>query len=141
MQLSTLLLYITASISLTSAIAIPEAGDSTQHLQKRACFKTGENFGNQRDLAQDKARFACNKHFKGNWKKRETVVKCYDLGSSGKSVLLTVGLTGPNAGSTRYLDPDECFSGLSSEILNCGKGGDTTYGNWRYRADPNSGGC
>lgn len=140
MKTSTLLLFAVNYLGLASAASIANPDDSLHAIEKRACFKTGASFGNDQSAALSAAWTACNNDFSGRYNKRETRVKCYNL-SSNKQVKLTVGLTGPNAGSTRAIDERECYDGLSSEIFNCGKGGDTTYGNWRYRADPNEGRC
>ncbi|KAL3952486.1 hypothetical protein ACCO45_012429 [Purpureocillium lilacinum] len=111
MQLSVLFVVAVASLGLSSAATTPNPSDS--HLEKRKCFKTGE---------------------------KEKVTRCYGI-SSKKSVKYTVGLLGPNAGATRYLGEDECYDGLHKEVVNCNRGGETTYGNWYYRADPNAERC
>ncbi|KAH6869428.1 hypothetical protein B0T10DRAFT_296282 [Thelonectria olida] len=139
MQPSTLLLFAVASLGFTSAATIPEVTDSN-HLHKRKCFKTGQPYGNQQGEAQEFARTVCNNHFKGTWRKGDKVSRCYTL-PDNKSVIFTVGLLGKNAGATRYLGSDECYDGLHKEVVNCSHGGETTYGNWYYRADPNTGIC
>ncbi|RYO77859.1 hypothetical protein DL766_004894 [Monosporascus sp. MC13-8B] len=140
MKPSTLLLFAVNYLGLASAASIANPDDSLHAMEKRACFKTGANFGNDQNAALNAARTACNGPLNGKYNKRETRVRCYNL-SQSKHVMLTVGLTGRNAGSTRTIGSDECYNGLTKEIINCGKGGDTTYGNWRYRADPNEGRC
>lgn len=132
MQPSTLLLFAVSYLGLASAVSVAQPEHSLHAMEKRACFKTGANFGNERAAAIEAAKKACNGPLKGTYKKRETAVKCYGIGGN-KHVVFTVGLQGANAGSTRTLGAAECLDGLSSEIYNCGKGGDTTYGNWRYR--------
>ncbi|KAL2198297.1 hypothetical protein P885DRAFT_75909 [Corynascus similis CBS 632.67] len=144
MKVSTLLVAAVSYFGLASAAAVanPDSNDvlESRDIHARACFDSGANFGNQRATARDRASTACNGPLKGKYLKRETRVKCYSIGG-GKHVKLTVGLTGPNAPDSRTLGYSECYDGLLSEIMNCGKGGDTTYGRWRFRADPNEGAC
>jgi hypothetical protein len=132
MQPSTLILCAISYLGVASAASIGKADGSLDALERRACFESGANFSSDQNAALNAARSACNGSLKGKYNKRETRVKCYQL-STNKHVKLTVGLTGPNAGSTRTIDSDECYNGLTSEIIKCSKGGDTTYGNWRYR--------
>ena len=128
MQFSSLLLVAVASLGFASAH--PEAIDSV--IEKRACFKTGEKYGDQRDQAFARVRDACNGYFKGTYTRGKDYTKCYNL-SGNKSIKVTVGLRGPNAGKTRYLGPAECYDGLKKQIAHCDKGGEKTYGNWKYR--------
>ncbi len=130
MQLSVLFVVAVASLGLSSAATTPNPSDS--HLEKRKCFKTGEKYGDHKGHAQAKVRELCKYSFKGYYKKGEKVTRCYGI-SSKKSVKYTVGLLGPNAGATRYLGEDECYDGLHKEVVNCNRGGETTYGNWYYR--------
>jgi hypothetical protein len=130
MQSSALLLVALASLGLTSAAALPESVDNNLH--KRTCFKTGENYGDQQGEAQQLARTGCNNHFAGTYNKGQSSSYCYNI-PNGKSVVFTVSLSGPNAGATRFLGADECYDGLHKEVVNCGKGGESTYGNWYYR--------
>ncbi|KAH8723849.1 hypothetical protein GQ44DRAFT_750667 [Phaeosphaeriaceae sp. PMI808] len=140
MKPSTLLLFAVNYLGLASTASIANPDDSLHTIEKRDCFSSGANFGSDQNAALDAAQSACNGPLKGKYDKRETRVRCYNL-SSNKHVKLTVGLTGPDAGSTRTIGSNECVNGLTKEIVNCSKGGDTTYGNWRYRADPNEGRC
>jgi hypothetical protein len=136
MKPATLLFFAANSLGLASAASIGSPNDGVLGaVEKRGCFSTGANFGDDRDRALSAARTACQGPLKGNYSKREARVRCYTISSagSGKHVKLTVGLTGPNAPSSRVIGFDECYDGLSKEINNCGKGGDTTYGNWNYR--------
>ncbi|KAG0143304.1 hypothetical protein CROQUDRAFT_49017 [Cronartium quercuum f. sp. fusiforme G11] len=41
----------------------------------------------------------------------------------------------------RVIDANECMDGMNKEITGCNQGGDTTYTNWRYSVDPNTGLC
>ncbi|KAK4243253.1 hypothetical protein C7999DRAFT_18378 [Corynascus novoguineensis] len=144
MKVSTLLVAAVSYLGLASAAAIanPDGDDvlEARNIEPRRCFKSGANFANQRANARDAAAKACKGPLKGKYYKRETRVRCYGIGG-GKHVKLTVGLTGSNAPGERTLGYSECYDGLLSEIMNCGKGGDTTYGRWRFRADPNEGSC
>ncbi|KAJ8108143.1 hypothetical protein OPT61_g8377 [Boeremia exigua] len=118
MQPSTLLLVTASSLGLASAASLPN--DPTLHaMSKRACFQTGASFGDQRSAAADAAKKSMQRPSQRHVQEAR----------------------GHNAGSTRSIAYAECLDGLSSEIYNCGKGGDTTYGNWRYRADPNNNAC
>ncbi|VUC21232.1 unnamed protein product [Clonostachys rosea] len=140
MKASTLVLVAIHYLGLASAASIASPDGIVENLEIRKCFATGEKYGIEKGEAFAAARQACNGPLKGTYSKRETRVRCYNIGRN-KQVKLTVGLTGKNAGSTRTIGSDECYNGLSKEISNCEKGGDTTYGNWRYRADPNNGLC
>ncbi|KAL2206784.1 hypothetical protein CC79DRAFT_1349646 [Sarocladium strictum] len=141
MKLANLSIVAVSYLSLVSAMPVLGSDDaSPADLEKRKCFHTGESFGSSREAALDAAEYACTSDLIGTYSKRETRVRCYGIGN-GKSVKLTVGLTGKNAPATRRIQFNECVDGLHKEIQNCGRGGDTTYGNWRYRADPNKGGC
>ncbi|CAI6091337.1 unnamed protein product [Clonostachys chloroleuca] len=141
MRLSTLLVAVNY-LGLASAASIANPADSLYTLNKRNCFESGVSFGSDRGTAVAKARTACNGPLKGTYRKGHSHDRseCYNL-SGSKQVKFTVGLTGPNAGDSASLSFEDCLDGLSSEIYNCGKGGDTTYGHWRYRADPNEGLC
>ncbi|KAH8696989.1 hypothetical protein GQ44DRAFT_665948 [Phaeosphaeriaceae sp. PMI808] len=140
MKPSTILFIAVNYLGLASAASIANRDDSLHTMEKRKCFSTGENFGGDRQAALNAAKQACEGPLKGKYQKRETAVKCYNIADK-KHVIFTIGLSGPNAGSTRTLGSDECYNGLASEINSCGKGGDTTYGNWRYRADVNANRC
>ncbi|KAK2592571.1 hypothetical protein QQS21_009716 [Conoideocrella luteorostrata] len=138
MQFSHLLVVAVASLGFAPAAAHPESVDSS--LQKRACFKTGEKYGDQRDEAFARVREACRGYFVGTYPKGKLYTKCYNL-SGNKHVKLSVGLFGHNAGKTRHLGEAECYDGLKKQVAHCDHGGEKTYGNWRYRADPNKGAC
>ncbi|KAH8175973.1 hypothetical protein LIA77_04391 [Sarocladium implicatum] len=107
-----------------------------ESLQKPKCFKTGAPYGKDEKRARNAAKKACRRHLKGTYIEREVRTKCYNIGSlfRKKSVEFSVGYTGgPLAKGSRGLEYDECVHGLMEHILNCPLGGDTTYGNWRYR--------
>ncbi|KFY06851.1 hypothetical protein V492_07686 [Pseudogymnoascus sp. VKM F-4246] len=144
MKPSTLLICAVSYLGLASGAAIASPDDSSiaidNTIEKRACFKSGVKFGGDQNAALKAARTACNSPFKGKYHKGDNRARCYNL-ASNKHVKLAVGLVGKNAGSTRTLGADECYNGLISEIMKCSQGGETTYGNWRYRADPNAGRC
>ncbi|EHK21764.1 uncharacterized protein TRIVIDRAFT_111995 [Trichoderma virens Gv29-8] len=139
MKPSTIFISAISYVSLASSAAIANPDDSLNALEKRSCFKTGASYGAEKAAANKAALTACSGALTGTYSKRETRVKCYPIGNN-KVVMLTIGLTGKNAPSSRTIYSQECFDGLSKEI-ECSKGGDTTYGNWRYRADPNEGSC
>ncbi|KAI0870531.1 hypothetical protein GGS24DRAFT_474895 [Hypoxylon argillaceum] len=42
---------------------------------------------------------------------------------------------------SRSIGYDECMSGMSKEAHGCYRGGDSSYWNWEYKADPNTGYC
>ena len=132
MKPSTLLLFAVNYLGLASAASITNPDKSLHAIEKRKCFESGANFGSAQVAALEAADKACSGPLTGKYHKRETRVECYKI-SSNKHVKLTVGLSGDDAGSTRKLGGAECYNGLAKEILKCDKGGDTTYGNWRYR--------
>jgi hypothetical protein len=133
MKPATLLFFAANSLGLASAASVGSPDDGVlSAVEKRACFKSGANFSSDQNDALKAARTACTGPLKGKYSKRETRVRCYNI-AGNKHVKLTVGLTGPNAPSTRTIGYSECYNGLVKEIINCGKGGDTTYGRWRYR--------
>jgi hypothetical protein len=130
MKPSAILLFAAASFGLGNAAALPES--TSPNLHKRACFKSGEDFGSNRVDAYATIRKACDEYFQGTYNKGKEYSKCYNM-TKTKSLQLVIGLKGKNAGATRYLSPEECRGGLGSEVDNCSKGGQTTYGNWYYR--------
>ncbi|KAM7201243.1 hypothetical protein V8F20_004989 [Naviculisporaceae sp. PSN 640] len=142
MKPSTLLIIAINYLGLTSAAAVvnPDEALTVANLEKRKCFESGAQWSSARDEAVAAAKKHCNAGLKGKYLKRETRVKCSNL-PGNKHVKFTVGLTGSNAPDSRNLGYAECLDGLSSEIYNCKRGGDTTYGRWRFRADPNEGKC
>jgi hypothetical protein len=140
MKFSALLLIAVKCLGLASALAIANADDNVNVLEERACFESGVTWGNTRDNALVEAQKHCNGIFLGKYNKYETRTKCQNL-PGAKHVKFVVGLTGNNAPATRNLGYSECVDGLSSEIIQCSQGGDTTYGRWRFRADPNAGDC
>lgn len=101
-------------------------------LEKRKCFESGAKWSSVRKNAIAEAEKHCKGKLKGKYKKRETRVVCQNL-PGAKHVVFTIGLTGANAPTSRTLGTAECVDGLTSEIQQCARGGDTTYGRWRYR--------
>jgi len=127
MKLSTFIVFAVA----TSAASISDPINSNA-LEKRKCFKTGAEYGNQKGEAWEAVREVCKNEFQGTYYKGWKFTRCRNIAGK-KSVKFTVGLTGPNAGAKRFLGEEECYSGLHKEVKNCGRGGETTYGNWYYR--------
>ncbi|KAH7349815.1 hypothetical protein B0T11DRAFT_332855 [Plectosphaerella cucumerina] len=136
MQPSTLLFALVASEGLVSAASIPAFNVNERSildnegtaLEKRACFKTGQKYGDYKGEAQSYSRAACKNVFSGYHRKGQKFTQCYNL-PNGNSVNFSVGLLGE----------DECYDGLSKEVKNCARGGQTTYDNWM--TDPNTGRC
>lgn len=119
-------------LALASAAAVANADNSVHDMQKRACFNSGVTFGGDRKNALSAADRACSGPLKGRYYKRQTLVECSNI-ARNKRVMLTVGLSGPNAPGSKTITKAECYDGLIGEIMRCPKGGDTTYGTWRYR--------
>ncbi|KAK0387549.1 hypothetical protein NLU13_3795 [Sarocladium strictum] len=140
MRLSTLLLAASFG-GFTSAAPSKEPAELAERsIEKRACFKKGRSFGPYKDLALNSAEFWCKSYYEGDYKKGKVYPKKDTLALANKPKLcieFKIGLTGPNAPATKRLKWQECLSGFESEIRSCGKGGQTTYGNWYYRVDPN----
>lgn len=140
MQPSALLFALVASVGLVSGASIPAPNvhersildNEGTTLEKRACFKTGQKYGDYKGEAQSYSRAACKNVFSGYYRKGQKFTQCYNL-PNGNSVNFSVGLLGHNAGNSRFLGEDECYDGLSKEVKNCARGGQTTYGNWMYR--------
>jgi hypothetical protein len=132
MKPSNYLLFAVSYLGLASAASIANPDANLDPIEKRGCFQTGEKYGEQKDEALKAARSACSGPLRGTYNKRETRVKCYNIGNN-KHVKLTVGLTGKNAPSSRNIGSDECYRGLEGRIEACPKGDDKEYGNWRYR--------
>ncbi|MCJ1463463.1 hypothetical protein MMC07_002070 [Pseudocyphellaria aurata] len=42
---------------------------------------------------------------------------------------------------SRLITSAECQDGMNKQISQCKFGGETSYGNWKYRADPDGGHC
>ncbi|KAK0510302.1 hypothetical protein JMJ35_007696 [Cladonia borealis] len=79
----------------------------------------------------------CN-YLQGNaYVKQETRSQCVqDLAG----VMWDFSLTYIGSGDTRPITSAECQNGMNKQIQ-CQYGGETSYGNWKYRADPNFGSC
>ncbi|TRX96372.1 hypothetical protein FHL15_002644 [Xylaria flabelliformis] len=45
------------------------------------------------------------------------------------------------SGGSRTIKIDECMSGMAKEAHGCWRGGHSSYWNWAYKADPNTGHC
>ncbi|KAF1969410.1 hypothetical protein BU23DRAFT_601608 [Bimuria novae-zelandiae CBS 107.79] len=125
---------------LEEEVALQEATLQDRSLEKRKCFKTGAKWGHPKQLYGKAAVFACYNKLSGTYKRGQVYRVCGPV-SNSMSVEFKLGLTGKNAPKTRYISGGECLSGMSSEINSCSRGGQTTYGNWYYRVDPNKGGC
>ncbi|CEJ94127.1 hypothetical protein VHEMI09678 [[Torrubiella] hemipterigena] len=123
---------IPAILGYTAALTLPETA-GTHQLQKRKCFATGQDYGDQYNEALHLADQVCSQVFAGEWIRGNKRSICYNT-SGGHSVVFTLGLLGPNAGPTRTIGATECSNGMQKEVINCGKGGETTYGNWYYRS-------
>lgn len=146
MQPSTLLVFAVTCLGWASGVALPEAPASVipetssanvpdlidSNLQKRACFKSGEKYGDDRETALKRARAVCNDSLSGRYRRGTGYQTCRNI-SDNKHVMFTVRLSGPNAPTYRDLGADECYGGLSSEVSSCSRGGQTTYGRWYYR--------
>jgi hypothetical protein len=132
MKPSTYLLFAVNYLGLASAASIPNPDNSLHAIEKRGCFSTGIKYGGDKKNAIEAAKKACNGPLKGKYRKRETRVECYNI-SSNKHVVLTIGLTGRDAGADRNIGYQECYNGLEGRINACDRGDDHTYGHWRYR--------
>ncbi|KAF2417712.1 hypothetical protein EJ08DRAFT_666377 [Tothia fuscella] len=131
------------SIALVSASPIdnlaPPATNSTLNpVSAQGCYSGGERWANDRAYALQQAQAFCNDVGRGNYYAGESRPKCYNL-SSNKKVNFVLSLLSTVPG--RYIDAPECYDGMIKEINGCDNGGDTTYTNWRYIADPNAGNC
>ncbi|KAK4187479.1 hypothetical protein QBC35DRAFT_452261 [Podospora australis] len=61
---------------------------------------------------------------------------CANMGPNKIDIIIT-----HIQGGDRDLPYEECYDGLQKEVTRCSRGGDTSYTNWRYKADPNAGNC
>ncbi|KAF2790252.1 hypothetical protein K505DRAFT_282953 [Melanomma pulvis-pyrius CBS 109.77] len=123
-----------------TALLEEEAALQDRSLEKRKCFATGEKFGNERDTARRAAEFVCYNKLASSFSRGTVRSICINL-HYNKRVNFKLGLTGPNAPARRTIGGAECRDGMFSEIDSCSKGGETTYGRWYYRVDPNKGYC
>jgi hypothetical protein len=117
------------TMKAASSITVLAAFAATIHA---SCYSGGEDWGDQLHALQA-AHFACNHRMSGTYGPsgnpgghRATCVN-----RNGKKLEFEIWHV---LGGVRQLHPDECYSGISSEIINCVHGGDTTYTNWRYRS-------
>ncbi|KAK4187634.1 septin [Podospora australis] len=97
------------------------------------CYSSGDvwpNTESARQFVQD-ACFNNGGMFTGNYAAGQTKSMCPKSG--GKGLLFQVQNMG---GGTADLDNQECYNRLTNEIFGCGRGGETVFGGWRYRADP-----
>ncbi|OAL49304.1 hypothetical protein IQ07DRAFT_681264 [Pyrenochaeta sp. DS3sAY3a] len=130
-------------IKLTNVTDVPEDEEDIlqdRSLEKRKCFSTGEKFGNEKITAKQAASYVCWNKLAGTYRRGDVQLFCADL-HNNKRVNFKLGLKGPNAPASRYIGGKECLDGMLSEINSCSHGGETTYGRWYYRADPNKGYC
>ncbi|KAL2204497.1 hypothetical protein CC79DRAFT_1372495 [Sarocladium strictum] len=114
------ILLLSACLGLSTAAPshdLTERSIEDRAIKKRACFKSGATWGDKRQLADIAAQSACGNYFVVTYKR------------------------GLHTRLQKYLGWDECYNGLKSEIHSCNYGGQATYGNWYYRADPKKGAC
>ncbi|KAF2658847.1 hypothetical protein K491DRAFT_713100 [Lophiostoma macrostomum CBS 122681] len=99
------------------------------------CYSGGEDWGNKQ-VALNAADTACRNNFQGDFGGNSNRHVC--INGNGKKLEFTIYRLG---GTNRALFWDECYDGLQKEINGCDHGGDSSYTNWRYVADPNAGSC
>ncbi|KAK4182028.1 hypothetical protein QBC35DRAFT_217032 [Podospora australis] len=103
------------------------------------CFGSGEDWGD-RSVALTTARNLCNSDLTGTYGPGGTTSGYRGACRNGNGKKLEFQLWHIQGGD-RYISPDECYDGFQKEINGCSRGGDTSYTNWRYSADPNAGSC
>ncbi|KAH9883250.1 hypothetical protein F4778DRAFT_768541 [Xylariomycetidae sp. FL2044] len=107
-------------------------------VQTRAtCYGSGESWGSQAETA---ATTACSSYLNGGYGPQSTVSgeKSVCINADGKKNEFFVWHIEEGE---RTLGVAECLDGLLKEVNGCSRGGDTSYTNWRYKADPNAGTC
>lgn len=96
-----------------------------------ACNQSGIDFYDKSD-ADHIAYAACSTTLSGTYGPESTYngMKGACLNTeNGKIDFLITHITD----GSRDLPVDECYDGLQKEIWNCGKGGETSYTNWKYK--------
>ncbi|KAI9170564.1 hypothetical protein HJFPF1_00032 [Paramyrothecium foliicola] len=131
----TVLAAAVASGAAMDEVHLNAARDNT--ILKRGCYSGGENWGANLGYALSFATQACNDALQGDYNQGDQRSKCYNLDSNKK---VDFRLSKHSDGS-RHIAPEECYDGMQKEINNCDHGGETSYGNWFYKADPNAGQC
>ena len=91
------------------------------------CFQTGANWPGIGDPV-GKLNGVCEKS-KGRYDASEVYSVCVNGPQNIRYNFQIKNISGEG----RDLPKNECISGLSKEIVNCGKGGESSYANWQYR--------
>ncbi|KAL2024930.1 hypothetical protein VTK56DRAFT_3629 [Thermocarpiscus australiensis] len=103
------------------------------------CNRSGETWGNVL-TALVLAQVKCDEFFSGTFGPTDTPGGYRNTCANANGKKLEFHLWHVRGGD-RQISAEECYDGFQKEIVGCSRGGDTTYTNWRYKADPNAGKC
>ncbi|KAJ3536940.1 hypothetical protein NM208_g6514 [Fusarium decemcellulare] len=122
-------------------IELTGAGASGFAIMSRSgenCYENGENWGNKRDYALDRAgRWCSGNGGAESYRQGQNKVGCYNLNSNKK-----VNFQIQNLQNRRVsLSSEACFRFLRGIINACSRGGRNGNGAWNWRADANAGSC
>ncbi|KAF2448047.1 hypothetical protein P171DRAFT_408718 [Karstenula rhodostoma CBS 690.94] len=121
MQLSSLIAI------LAPIIATAQAG----------CYSGGDTWAPDQVQANTVLDGVCNS-LSGKFSGKQTKYECKDATASVRK--LEFWVTNVNGGE-RTVSHGDCVQRLGNEVNGCEHGGDTTTGDFDFRADPNSGRC
>ncbi|KNZ59708.1 hypothetical protein VP01_1678g1 [Puccinia sorghi] len=107
-------------------------------LASAACFGTGQSWGSAADKQKASAYLTdvCNQ-LAGSYQASTIKSQCRDGNDNTRYNFSVKHISG----GERTLGQQECIDGLNKEIINCPRGGRTSYSNWEYTSDPNAGLC
>ena len=93
------------------------------------CYRSGENWAPDQVQANYLLGELCDSMY-GNFDRKNVKYRCRNAGSANKKLEFCVENTANNA---LYLNRDDCVLRLSNEINGCGKGGESTIADWKFR--------
>jgi hypothetical protein len=102
------------------------------------CYKKGKDWGVDRNQAAEAAGRFCDTTIAGDFVAKQVKQVCVNGGSGQRKFILAVR---NNAVVNRFVSDEECTFRLNNEINACANGGESTIGDFFYRADPEDGFC
>ncbi|KAK5697894.1 hypothetical protein LTR97_006853 [Elasticomyces elasticus] len=127
----------------TSTVLIAVAGVVLSNLQGAAagCYTSGDTWHSVFDARATALDYCRGGLFKDYFSPGQTKSACRNTG--GGRLRMDFQVQNLNTKNGFYLNPQDCYQGLLNEIEGCSMGGESVNSAslWRFRSDPNSGGC